>query len=196
MLNYSLKLPNYSSISAATYLFIGYINLVIFNRVIDTTKTLRYFWVIPTLGTIILLNSFFIPIGFFGLETVGNFVFPWISTTDFLYMKYGFLERVIFLLLIVYLALTLLFAIVTSHIGLQLFKGTFPRSREGSNNRGTMVKTWIVLFCFSLMAMAFQHFNNQSEIFAYVRIWLNIRLVVEIGLVLLIFFLPSGRKRI
>ncbi|MFD0050892.1 GerAB/ArcD/ProY family transporter [Actinomycetes bacterium NPDC127524] len=194
-LHFTWQWPNYSSICAATYLFTGYINLVIANRYIDSAKVLRFFWLVPLLGTLIIMSTFFIPMGFFGLEAIGDFVYPWLFTADTLTMEFGFIERVSFFFLLVFLLLSILFGIVTWHIGLELIKGIFA---EKGKRRLLPQRAYSFMFLAAVGAgtLVLGESVNQREFFIIVRYWLNFRLPVEALLVLTILFLSLRRKNI
>lgn len=195
-LHYTWQMPTYSSISAATYVFIGYINLVIMNQYIDSKKVLKYFWTLPFLAAGILITSFFIPIGFLGVHTVGDFIFPWMITADSLRMQYGFIERATFLLLFIYLQLVILFGIVTWHVGIELLKGAFTSQRKKVHKLplSSSPLMTLILLVFSILTIVLEESTNQIEFFEIVKVWLNFRFAAEIMLVLLIF-LFSLRKR-
>lgn len=196
VLHYTWQMPTYSSISAATYVFIGYINLVIMNRYIDSKKALKYFWTIPFFAAGILITSFFIPIGFLGVHTVGDFIFPWMITADSLRMQYGFIERATFLLLFIYLQLVILFGIVTWHVGIELLKGAFISQRKQVHKLplSSSALMTLILCIVSVLTIVLEESTNQIEFFEVVKIWLDFRFAAEIMLVLLIF-LFSLRKR-
>ncbi|WP_257985487.1 spore germination protein [Bacillus sp. V5-8f] len=187
MLHYTWEMPTYSSLASATYLFIGYINLAIFNKYIDSKKVLNYFWIIPVIGTGILFSSFFIPIGFFGINAVSDIVLPWIMAADSLRMELGFIERTVFLLLFFYLLMTFLFGMVTWHIGMELLKGAVQKLQK---------KPWGLLFLLIAggLTILLQAQLNHREFFGIVKYWFNFRFVVEVILVVMVYLLSLRRK--
>jgi hypothetical protein len=195
MLHYTWQMPNYSSIAAATYIFTGYINLVIINRYIDSKKMLTYFWIVPVCGSIIAIVTFLIPIGFFGVKAIGDFVFPWMVTADAIRMQYGFVERLVFILIFVFLILSLLFGIVTWHIGFELFKGVFKgKGKKTGNKSKKTVYPVIFLSIVGVLTVVLQEFVNQREFFQIIKLWFNFRFPTEIILALLVFLFSLRRK--
>ncbi|MDR7316467.1 GerAB/ArcD/ProY family transporter [Brevibacillus nitrificans] len=94
MIDYTWILPNWKSLSVSTYAVTGYISLSIFNRAFTGFQTLRHRWAIPCLGFSILLTAFFVPIGILGTDGVNDYIYTWVSTADWIRMKYAFIERV------------------------------------------------------------------------------------------------------
>ncbi|SFC92412.1 Spore germination protein [Bacillus sp. OV322] len=194
-LHFTWQWPSYSSICASTYLFTGYINLGIANRYIDSSKVLRFFWLVPVLGTLIIISTFFIPLGFFGIEAIGDFVYPWLITADTLKMEYGFIERVSFFFLLVFLLLSLLFGIVTWHIGLKLIIGMVAGAKRGKRRLlSQRAYSFIFLAAVGAGTLVLGESVNQREFFTIVRYWLNFRLPAEVLLVLTILLMSLRRK--
>ncbi|PLS18696.1 hypothetical protein CVD28_06110 [Bacillus sp. M6-12] len=192
ILQFTWQMPNYSSIAAASYIFTGYINLVIINRNIQAKEILYYFWVIPVLGSLILAFTYLTPFGFLGIHSVGDFVFPWMVTVDSLRMQYGFIERTSFVLVFVFMLLTMLFGIVTWNVGLELMKGAF-----GIQDRKTGMRLFALTFLsfIGFLSVYFQESLNQREFFGYAKYWFNFRLPVEVVLVMVVFLLSLRRKK-
>lgn len=195
MLHNTWQMPSYSSIAAATYVFIGYINLVIINRYIDTKKVIKFLWILPIIGLLVICSTFFIPIAFLGVNGVNDVVFPWIFISDSLRMEFGFIERVLYLILFLYLLLILLFGILTWHVGLKLIEGLFigRKAKKKEKSKGKLYKVGL-LACIGLLTLILQSITNQREFFYIVKVWLNIRFPAEMILVALVFFLSRRKK--
>ncbi|MEE6451667.1 GerAB/ArcD/ProY family transporter [Gottfriedia acidiceleris] len=193
ILHYFWQKPNYSSISAATYYFTGYINLAIINRYLDTKKVVKFLWILPLIGLAVICFTFLVPIGFLGVNGVDEVVFPWIFISDSLRMEYGFIERVLYLMLYIYLLLSLLFAILTWHVGLKLIEGMFSNYYLKSTKKRKL-NGYLFLTFFGVCTIILQAITSERELFDVVRIWQNIRFPSELILVLLVFFL-SWRQR-
>ncbi|XRG79362.1 GerAB/ArcD/ProY family transporter [Rossellomorea sp. GAMAL-10_SWC] len=193
ILHYFWQMPSYSSITAATYFFTGYINLAILNRYLDTKKVVKFLWVLPLIGLVVISFTFFVPIAFLGVKGVNEVVFPWIFITDSLRMEYGFIERVLYLMLYIFLLLSFLFGILTWHVGLKLFEGMFFNYNLKPAKKRKYYGFMILLF-FGVVTMILQMIMNERELFDLIKIWQNIRFPAEVILVFLIFFL-SRRQR-
>ncbi|GGF86848.1 hypothetical protein GCM10010912_35160 [Paenibacillus albidus] len=73
--------PDWMSLAAATFSFSGYINLIIYNRVFQNLK-LKHIWIVGIEGFLVLLVTFFVPIGYFGTVGVERHVYTWFATAD------------------------------------------------------------------------------------------------------------------
>ncbi|WP_269432463.1 GerAB/ArcD/ProY family transporter [Gordoniibacillus kamchatkensis] len=186
-----MKLPNLDVVAAATYLFTGYINQAIFNREFDGRFCPKHLWAIPFLGLTILSTTFFIPIGFHGTEGVGHFVYPWVSTADSLRMEFGFVERVVYLFLLLYLSLTLIFVTVTWHVGYRLIESI---SQKQFPIRSWSLKPIVVFGSFMLITIFLAYFLNEKQHLILGTYWLRLRFWSELGLVLYVYYLSRKGK--
>lgn len=120
-------MPNLIAFSACFYLFLGTANLFIFNRFFTTKQNfrLKQISIIGLMMIVTLFTTYFIPIGFNGFNHIDELVYPWISTSDSLRMKYGFIERVLFVFLLFYLAIAFLSILVHWHVCTEFLKYTF-----------------------------------------------------------------------
>jgi len=116
------EIPSWSTISAATFIFFGYANLIIFNREFQKLN-LKWLWLIAVFGLQVLLVTILGPIGFHGaVKGVENYVFPWISTADSMRMELGFVERVVFIFLLLHINISLVSITIHWHVGIELYK--------------------------------------------------------------------------
>ena len=124
---YINQLPNWHSFSACFFLFLGAANLFIFNRFFTDKQKFGFrqimFIVLISIGT--LFTTYFIPIGFNGLEGIDDLVYPWISTTDSLRMDYFIIERVLFMFLLFYLGIAFLSILIHWHAAVEFLKFIF-----------------------------------------------------------------------
>ncbi|MFC6605288.1 hypothetical protein ACFQDF_33295 [Ectobacillus funiculus] len=122
---YIYHIPSYSAFSAALFPSIGAGNLIIFNRVF--TKKQRITW--PQLGLIFfiltgnLATTYFVPIGYSGFEYIDRILYPWVRTSDAMRLDFGFVERVLFIFLTLYLAVSFLSILMHWHVVIELLKG-------------------------------------------------------------------------
>jgi hypothetical protein len=178
--------PSLESIAAATYVFSGYSNLVIFNRLIKGKLKVWNFLIIFFLGLLNLFTTFFIPIGFHGSDGAQEYLYPWISTADSLRLVYSPIERVIFLFLMFYMSITLMSVSIHWHVALELIKGSFKE-------KVSIKKNWMVLCLFGCCSVAGVNFLNAVFLNKITIFWMILRLGFEILLVI-IFFLWARRK--
>ncbi|KMY55325.1 hypothetical protein AC623_16420 [Bacillus sp. FJAT-27231] len=118
------NMPDYPSFSASLYVILGPANLIIFNRVFtDKQKmTWKEVLIIGMTGAFALFTSYFIPIGFQGFKHINYLIHPWFLTADSIRMKFGFIERVLFIFALVNLAVSFLSILVHWHVTTELLK--------------------------------------------------------------------------
>src|SRR5690606_25978122 len=95
-------MPNYESIAAATFIFTGYTNLIMFSRIFEQNK-IKYAWMISFVGLFVLLTSFLIPIGYQGTQGVENHIYPWFSTADSIRIELFVIERMLYVFYLIYI---------------------------------------------------------------------------------------------
>ncbi|WP_286231695.1 hypothetical protein [Neobacillus mesonae] len=176
--------PSIKSIAAAAYVFSGYTNLLIFNRIIKGKVKAWNFLIVLFLGLINLFTTFLIPIGFHGADGAQEYLYPWISTSDSLRLVYSPIERVIFIFLIFYMGITLMSVSVHWHVAYELLKGTYKKSIK---------KDWIVLSVIACCAIAGALFLNTLLLNRITGYWMVIRFGLEI-IVVCGFFIWARRK--
>ncbi|PYI56892.1 hypothetical protein [Paenibacillus flagellatus] len=183
--------PSFTALCAATYVYTGYINMAAFNRVFDQKLSTRYWWAIGMAGFGVLLTSFLIPIGLHGTVGVTDYVYVWVTTADAIRAEYGFVERIMFVYLLLFLGLTLVFGSVTWHVGAELLKGAFP-----GNDAADRPSAVSLLICFGLLAIMIvaAYKTNVKELSAFAEGRLKLRFVSEAAFVLLVAFLARRRR--
>jgi hypothetical protein len=192
MKRYLWKFPTLTSISASSYLFIGYVNMSIFNRVFEGKFSTKFFWVIPFFGLINLFSTVAIPIGFHGTIGVDDYTLLWVSTSDTLRLEFAFIERAIFPFLLLYINISLIFAIVSWHVSLELFKSVFPQAQK--NAKWKRAFPWMLFVLFAIPLVFIVQKITQPEMLFISKLWLNLRFPSEIFLAVLLFFLSRKRR--
>ncbi|WP_205651011.1 hypothetical protein [Ectobacillus funiculus] len=121
---YIYHTPSYSAFSTALFLFMGSVNLIIFNRVFP--KKQRITWLQVGLIFLVVAGSaattYFAPAGYHGFEHVDTLVHPWTATSDSIRLKFGFIERVLFIFLTLYLAVAFLNIVIHWHVMMEVLK--------------------------------------------------------------------------
>lgn len=174
--------PSLKAIASATYVFTGYTNLIIFNRVIKEKIKMRNYLMILFMGTVNLMTTFFIPIGIHGSDGAQELLYPWISTADSLRLPYGPIERVIFIFLMLYMVVSLLSISIHWHISLELVKGIFKEKKFPKNFN------WLILSIYTAVAVISVIYLNTFVLNKLTVYWLMIRFFCEILVVLLFCF--------
>lgn len=192
--NYITEMPTLTSVAAATFVFTGYINLSLFNRLFPPNFRFKFRWLYPLFGIMILLISFFVPIGFHGTESVNQYTYIWSVTADSLLMQYGFIERVLFLFLIVYLNLSLVYTMSGWHQGMEFIKGCFRNNKPEIDSPKTTVSNYIIVGIFASLTILYHFFTNEKFHVHITSFWLIVRMFVEILTVTWIFLLSRRRS--
>ncbi|WP_339253796.1 GerAB/ArcD/ProY family transporter [Sporosarcina sp. FSL W8-0480] len=124
-------LPSYRSFTTALYVTIGIANLIVFNRYFtDLRKPSRKAMALLTLICFfIIMTTYLLPIGLSGFEALENVPYPWIMTSDSMRMKFGLIERVVFIFIGAFLAISVLSIIIHWHVSMHLFESIFNFNR-------------------------------------------------------------------
>ena len=147
MMNINIS-PSYRSFSAASYIFIGVVNIVIFNSFFKEKLKFGFkqISIISSVGAVVLFITYFIPIGFNGFEQIEHMNFPWVSTSDSVRMKYGVIERLVFIFIIIFLGISFLSLLVHWHVSLKLFESIFHFNKLKWKNKNLTSYFFVVLF--------------------------------------------------
>jgi hypothetical protein len=193
--NYVTEMPALTTVAAATFIFSGYQNMSLFNRLLPPNFRFKHRWMYPVFGTLILLITFFVPIGFHGTETVSHYIYIWAETADSLIMQYGFVERVLFLFLIIFLNLTLVYTMSGWHQAMEFIKSCFPGMKPEIDSPQAPIANYVIVAFFALITIIYLAFTNEKHNLLITAYWLNIRMFVEIITVIWIFILSRRRSR-
>ncbi|MBB6734997.1 GerAB/ArcD/ProY family transporter [Cohnella zeiphila] len=183
-------LPTWTALSAATYIFSGYSDLVVVHKAFKQTPSPKSVWLFGALGLAILFASFSIPIAFQGADGVSDYIYPWIITADSMRVELGIVERVLPLFLLLYSGISLGSIIVRWHIASDLLKDCLPSSWS----RKKPLTSWIFFAFFASVSLVLAFFFNENNILAVGRVWLNFRLPSEVLIVALILIAARRRR--
>lgn len=189
------KPPSMTCFFAATFVFSGHMNITLFNRLNPANLKFRLRWTIPIIGTFFLLVSFFVPIGFHGTQAVGNYLYVWSVTTDSLMMKYGFIQRVLYLFLLLYTFLSLLFVMNTWHTGMEFFKACFKRYKPLTDEVNVPAINWWVCAFLAGSTFVYAYFTNDMINRVAAEVWLTVRFIIESILILLLLLFLFMKKK-
>jgi hypothetical protein len=193
--NYVWQPPSLMAISSASIVLIGYFNFSIFNRNFKENEKLRYRWIIPIMGYVTLATTFFVPIGFHGSVGVGNYLHVWVSTSDSMRMKFGFIERVLYLFVLAYILLTFVFVSVVWHVGAELCKGCFPSKKPNLDRVETPLLSWCICGIFGLLTIFYQIIMKEKMETILAGYWTIVRFWSEIGMAFLISFVLVRKRK-
>lgn len=169
-------MPSLKALTAAAYVFSGYANIIIFNRVIKERLKVWNFVIILLLSIFNLATTFLIPIGFHGSDGAEEYLYPWIITSDSLRLVYSPVERVIFIFLMFYMSITLISISIHWHVALELIKGTYKEKVSTKMN-------WIVLSIFGGCAVLAVLYLNTILLNKITIYWMMVRFAFEVIIV-------------
>ncbi|OMF23096.1 hypothetical protein BK133_24980 [Paenibacillus sp. FSL H8-0548] len=193
--NYVTEMPTLTAVAAASYIFTGYINLSLFNRLLPPNFRFKFRWVYPLFGILILLVSFFVPIGFHGTVAVNEYIYIWSITADSLIMQYGFIERVLFLFLIVFLNLTLIYTMSGWHQAMESIKSSFRNYKPEIDSPRTPISNYVIVGIFIVLTFLYLQFANEKNGIIITTYWLVVRMFVEGIIVVAVFILSRWRSK-
>ncbi|WP_235864096.1 hypothetical protein [Sutcliffiella halmapala] len=120
-LTYVMHSPKMNSVVAGLFVFTGFTNFLIYSEHIRPFSK-RYLWLAWTIICVIFSFSYFIPIGYFGLNGVGIENYVWITTIDSMHVDYFFLERVVIVFILALIGITLMYLILIYHSSIKFLQ--------------------------------------------------------------------------
>jgi hypothetical protein len=191
---YTYDMPSFSALSASTYLLLGGFNLIIFNRFFTKKHkiTLKQILLIGFLGLGSLFTTYFIPIGMNGFEAVETIAYPWITTSDTLRLELGVIERILFVFLILYLAISFLSLLIHWHVALELIKSvvTFKRLKWKEKN----LTPFLFIGLFWVGSIRITKYLTEYQLTLYSSYFFNLLLCALVGMVGLFWFILRRAK--
>ena len=157
--------PSYWAFSASLFIFVGVADLVIFNELF--MKKHKMGWkqvlIIGLSGAGVLFTTFFVPIGYNGLEQIAELTFPWISTSDSIRMKYGLIERVIFIFILSFLGIAFVSLLLHWHVALKILGSIFEFKRL--KWKGKLLAPYIFVIIFCIISLILTRKLTQYQLF-------------------------------
>ncbi|MFB9761308.1 GerAB/ArcD/ProY family transporter [Ectobacillus funiculus] len=153
---YIYHTPSYSAFSTALFPALGAVNLIIFNRVFTKKQrmTLLQIGLIFFLLAGNLATTYFVPIGYIGFEHIDRLGYPWVRTSDAMRLEFGFIERVLFIFLMLYLAVSFLSILIHWHVVIELLKKVIWLKWFKWKERNLTPYLFVGVFWFISMQMA------------------------------------------
>ncbi|MBS4201984.1 GerAB/ArcD/ProY family transporter [Bacillus sp. FJAT-49732] len=193
---YVYHFPSYMAFTAAFYVYLGITNLVIFNRAFTKHGiqiSRKQVLLMASAGVVILSTIFFAPIGMSGFEQIDKLVYPSISTSDTLRMRYGIIERVLYLFLLFFLAITFLNLLIHWHVSIEFLKSLFwiKKFKHKENN----LTPFIFLTTFWIVALITATYLNEYQVFTYARYFFYM-LPITTSIIILTFWFIKRRVKV
>ena len=184
-------LPDMNSFTTATFILMGSVNLVIFNRVFTKQQKFSFksLLMVGGMSIAVLFTTYFVPIGFGGFDQIKDLIYPWISTTDSMRMKFGLVERVTFIFMLLFLGIALLSITIHWHATFHLVTNLFPQKKLKWKN--VDVTSYLIIIIFWVLAFIVTIKLSEYQLYKYIMIFDNFLPVFF--LILLITFLAVNR---
>ncbi|PIC64829.1 MFS transporter permease [Sporosarcina sp. P13] len=187
--------PNYLVFSTTLFFFTGTFDIIILNSLFKKKMTfgLKQATLVFLLGVFTIFTTYFIPIGVLGFDRIEDIIYPWIFTSDSIRMKYGVIERVVFIFLLIFLAIAFLNIVIHWHISFNLFENVF-RLKKSMTDKGKTIRTCLLLVVFWVVAFLVTVKLTEYDLFTYSSYYFNLMFVVIIGLLGLLWVLNRRAK--
>jgi hypothetical protein len=186
--------PSFSALSASTYLLLGGFNLIIFNRFFTKKHkiTLKQILFIGMLSVGALFTTYFIPIGMNGFEAIETIAYPWITTSDTLRLELGVIERILFVFLILYLAISFSSILIHWHVALELFRSVVEFKRL--KWKGENYTPFLFMGIFGVAGIQITKYLTEYQLTLYTSYFFNLLLCSLIGIIGLFWFILRRAK--
>ncbi|MEK4026341.1 GerAB/ArcD/ProY family transporter [Sporosarcina sp. FSL W7-1283] len=139
--------PNYTLFTASSYIFLGFFDMLYFNKYIKKKMKfgIKEGLIVGGMGFFVLFTTYFIPIGFIGFDGIEDILYPWIVTTDSIRMKFGVVERIIFIFLLIFLAIAFLNIMIHWHVSLKFFQGALGIDKLEKRKKRTIANSILII---------------------------------------------------
>ncbi|RSK26218.1 hypothetical protein EJF36_04735 [Bacillus sp. HMF5848] len=192
VLTHYADIPSWYTLSAAAYTISGFINIMIFNSGFKELKP-KFIYLVPLVAIANLFTTLMVPIGFHGVDGVEDYNYIWITTSDALRFEFGFVERVVFVFLLIYISISLMSVIIHWHVAVEFFKSHLPKIKK--NNKPRI--QYVIVLVFSGITILVIHYFNENTILILTKLWLS--LLIPFGLlanILLTYLVRKEHKKI
>lgn len=185
---HSNHLPSFNAFTATVFLYTGVVNLAIFNRCFKVEKFVlkRLLLVIGSISLFTVFTTYFMPIAYSGFENISTLLYPWISTTDSVRMKFGIIERLVFIFLLFFSTMAILSMTIHWHVAAQLLESVVYFKKL--TWKKTNLTPYLFILVFSTVAIVLSIHMTEHNLYALAD-WLYNMLPVFILLFLLTMWL-------
>lgn len=181
------KMPDYSAFSATSFLFMGAFDLILFNSLL--TKKMKFgakqAGIVALFGAVALFTIYFMPIGILGFDEVEETLYPMILTSDSLRMKFGVVERVIFIFQLNFLAFAFLNILLHWHVTFKFLQFAFRTEKLKGKRRHFSNGVLIAALWGAALYLMIQ--ETEYDLFTYSEYYFNTLPAVFVLLMILLF---------
>lgn len=168
-LMYVNNYPKYTSFIATVIMFSGCTNLIIFNKYFKEKQKVSLLSLIGigALGVFMLITSYFVPIGLSGFDQIDQFIFPWTSAADAVRMKFGIIERVVFIFMFLFITISIVNMIIYWHVAYKLINSIFRL--ESLQFKQQNYTPFLVSLIFSVIGVVVCANATQYQLYQYTK---------------------------
>lgn len=186
--------PSYRAFGASLFIFVGIADLIIFNKLFTKKHKmgLKQFLIIGLMGTAILFTTYFVPIGYNGVEKIEDLTFPWVSTSDSIRMKYGIIERAIFIFILSFLGIAFASLLLHWHVALKLLESIFEFKKL--KWKGKELAPYVFVILFGAITLVLTRKLTQYQLFAFSSYYYETLPVFFTVLIISLLLVKRGAK--
>ncbi|WP_164545599.1 hypothetical protein [Paenibacillus albus] len=167
--------PSYPMLAAGVFLFNGYMARIVFNEHLKSSKPKKWHLVVMTIGLLLVVAYYFIPIGYLGLGGIKGDDNVWFTTMNSMKLPYFFIERFIVVFLMMQIGVSLMFVIVCWHSSLQFLK--FALLMDGEKHK------WLLFALLLVVSYMLWKLMDSAAIRHSISLFLNIHLGFDLVMV-------------
>ncbi|WP_144510198.1 GerAB/ArcD/ProY family transporter [Bacillus sp. FJAT-22090] len=193
-MTYINHFPSYRAFCASLYIFVGVANFIIFNKLLSKKQKvgMKQFIIIGLSGIAVLFTTYFLPIGYIGFDHIEELSFPWISTSDTVRMKYGIIERLIFIFILSCLGITFLTLLHHWHVSLKLLQSILIFKRLNWKRKNLTPYIFVTLF--GIVAMFATGHLTEFQLFDYASAFFDTLPIFFTILIISLLLIKKGAK--
>lgn len=194
--NHYSHMPNLLTVAAAAFMFSGFGNLSLFIEKKDRPLKFRYCWPAPILMLLLLISTILIPIGILGSETAAEYYFVWTVASDATQMPFGFIERLMFLFIIVLLIIAVTYTVIVLNQVINICKRTIMSMRKNNSKEQSKYMAYYIYGILGLTILILVIKTNDFQLEQLAMWYLVVSFITEVcfTLIFYIIVMVKGNK--
>jgi len=186
--------PDLSVFTASLFTFMGVFNIVVFNRYFFKKQSFgkKQLAVIGIIGISILFTTYFMPIGFGGFEYIERLLYPWVSTTDSVRMRFGIIERLVFIFMLFFVSISFISIVIHWHVSAQFLNSIIHFKKLKWKNKNYTLQLFALFF--SITALIITQKINATDLYLYTKYFYNTLPLFVVIFLISIFAVNRGAK--
>jgi hypothetical protein len=187
----AMHLPSPVTIAASAFNLSGFGFLMVFQSLAPEGGKVKYIWTFAVLQMITQTIVFILPTSFFGTEASGYFLDPIMAVADSSHLPYFFIERAIYIMLLVHASVGFIYAAMSWHVSRRML--TAWRNTSPSVQKNSWLWKGLCLGIFSMTAVTLHRLvNTQTKKVMFMSYWFVAFFFILAGFTFLVYWI--GRK--